>query len=258
MTRKAVGEGATTKKGSATSRTRSRGKSDTRRELLLAAERVFATRGIASATIKEINKEAGQRNESAIHYHFGSRDAIIEALIEMRTTPINALREQMLREARERANGKPLDSKTIVRCTLMPLVRMAFNEEGPHYYVRFLAQLRLDSAAWRKFSGRSHDSGLIGCVNALLEAKPFIPPPIIRQRFRLMFYMHLTALAALEQSQAEKGNRSYSPEFEVRVEELVTAAAAIFDAPLSPETLVAIRAAREAGVPGYEVPGVPL
>ena len=65
--------------------------SDTKMGLLLAAERLFATQGIAATTIRQINTEAGQKNSSAIHYHFGSRDAILDAIIAIRVAPANAL-----------------------------------------------------------------------------------------------------------------------------------------------------------------------
>ena len=45
------------------------------RELLLAAgARHFAERGIHGAQMREVVRAAGQANDSAVHYHFGSRD----------------------------------------------------------------------------------------------------------------------------------------------------------------------------------------
>ena len=57
-------------------------KTDTRTGLLLAAERLFALQGVAATTIRQINAAAGQRNQSAIHYHFGSRDGILDAIMD--------------------------------------------------------------------------------------------------------------------------------------------------------------------------------
>ena len=51
----------------------------TRDKLLDAATALFAGRGVANVSLAEIVRAAGQRNASAIHYHFGGRDHVVEA-----------------------------------------------------------------------------------------------------------------------------------------------------------------------------------
>lgn len=46
-----------------------------------AAEIVFARDGIHAARLRDINALAGQRNPSALHYHFGSRMGLVEAIM---------------------------------------------------------------------------------------------------------------------------------------------------------------------------------
>ena len=53
----------------------------TREELILAAERLFSEFGIDAVSLRQINAAAGQRNSSAAHYHFGSKDALIAATL---------------------------------------------------------------------------------------------------------------------------------------------------------------------------------
>ena len=55
--------------------------SGTRERLLRGAEHVFARSGI-DAPIREIHVLAGQRNASAVQYHFGSKQALMQAIIE--------------------------------------------------------------------------------------------------------------------------------------------------------------------------------
>ena len=52
--------------------------------LISTAERLFAERGLEAVSLSEINRDAGQRNKSALHYHFGSRDGLLKALLEKR------------------------------------------------------------------------------------------------------------------------------------------------------------------------------
>ena len=53
--------------------------SGTREKLLYGAEQVFATRGIDAATVREVNEATGQRNTSAIRYHFSDMRGLLSA-----------------------------------------------------------------------------------------------------------------------------------------------------------------------------------
>jgi len=62
---------------------------ETRARLLRAGERLFAERGIHQVRLREINALAGQRNSSALHYHFGSRDGLVEAILSEHQTSMD-------------------------------------------------------------------------------------------------------------------------------------------------------------------------
>jgi AcrR family transcriptional regulator len=61
----------------------------TRARLLRAGERLFAEHGIHRVRLREINALAGQRNSSALHYHFGSRDGLVEAILSEHQTAMD-------------------------------------------------------------------------------------------------------------------------------------------------------------------------
>ena len=69
---------------------------ETRERMLDVAERLFAAHGIEKVSVREIVRGSGQRNVSAAQYHFGSRDALIAALIERRIRVIDAMRHARL------------------------------------------------------------------------------------------------------------------------------------------------------------------
>ena len=50
--------------------------------LLEAGEYLFARYGVHGPTLRELNARAGQRNPSALHYHFGSRDGLVLAILQ--------------------------------------------------------------------------------------------------------------------------------------------------------------------------------
>ena len=49
-------------------------------ELLLVAERLFSAHGVAGVSTREIARAAGQKNHSAVAYHFGSKEGLAEEL----------------------------------------------------------------------------------------------------------------------------------------------------------------------------------
>lgn len=61
----------------------------TKERLLRAGERLFAEHGIDRVRLREINALAGQRNPSALHYHFGTRDGLVEAILSEHQTAMD-------------------------------------------------------------------------------------------------------------------------------------------------------------------------
>src|SRR4051794_21505988 len=74
----------------------------TRAALLRAGEHLFARHGLDQVSVQDINRLAGQRNASAVHYHFGSREGLIEAISEKHQTRVDALRAAALEHFEER------------------------------------------------------------------------------------------------------------------------------------------------------------
>src|SRR5207244_3912855 len=56
--------------------------SKTREKLVDEAARAFAARGVFTASLIDITRRAGQKNRGALHYHFGSRNGVICAVLE--------------------------------------------------------------------------------------------------------------------------------------------------------------------------------
>lgn len=129
----------------------SRDRSDARDRLLLAAERLIAERGL-DAPLRDVAVEAGQRNNSAVHYYFGSRDGLIQAVIDRRQAPLEARRLELLAE--HEASGAGDDVRSLVRILVEPMFHVPY-EDGASHYARFLEQVRtlltdqlLDFSQW--------------------------------------------------------------------------------------------------------------
>jgi len=61
------------------------------------AELLFAAHGVDGVSVRQITREAGQRNSTAVAYHFGSRDGLLRAVLEHHLDQV-MLRHQALLE----------------------------------------------------------------------------------------------------------------------------------------------------------------
>ena len=59
-----------------------------------------------NVSLAEIVRAAGQRNTSAIHYHFGSRDAVLQAILERHVPVIRERRMELLALAEARDDAR--------------------------------------------------------------------------------------------------------------------------------------------------------
>ena len=82
---------------------------ETKQRILNAAEHLFATDGYHATSLRVITT-AATVNLAAVNYHFGSKEALLEAVIVRRLSPLNEVRlgklEALLKKAKQ-ANEVP-------------------------------------------------------------------------------------------------------------------------------------------------------
>ncbi|HEX4507479.1 MAG TPA: TetR/AcrR family transcriptional regulator [Alphaproteobacteria bacterium] len=110
----------------------------TRAKLIAVAERLFADKGVEGVSLAEINRVARQRHSNACHYHFGSKDGLIQAILEKHVPAISANRNAMF-DAMEVAGGGSLAE--VVRAFVRPVAAKLFDPNGGKEFIRFNAQL---------------------------------------------------------------------------------------------------------------------
>lgn len=168
--------------------------SPTRDKLIAAAEQLFATQGIEAAQLRDVVRAAGQANDSAVHYHFGSRDGLLVAIVERHIAAMEPERRAQLDELRER--GTTHDLAALVTALVVPTVRKLDTASGRHF-LRIAAQL----------AGRVglHDDGTPSAVlgTALYEeltllrvaCAHLVPDAVAVERLEAMIFMFTAALA---------------------------------------------------------------
>ena len=106
---------------------------DTRTHILDTAERLFAGRGIDAVSIRDLVEAAGV-NLAAVHYHFGSREELVRAVIERRIVPMNAERLRLLDEVEQAAGEVTPKLEDILRAFVAPVFRLV----GQHPHLGWL------------------------------------------------------------------------------------------------------------------------
>ncbi|MDX2378872.1 MAG: TetR/AcrR family transcriptional regulator [Acidimicrobiia bacterium] len=87
--------------------------SATRDSLVDAGRELFAREGVFSVPLSQVVTHAGQRNESALHYHFGGRQGLLNAIIESHNAPIELRRRSVLDALEDEPRTPGLDELVV-------------------------------------------------------------------------------------------------------------------------------------------------
>lgn len=197
--------------------------------LLLAAERLFALHGIDGVSLRQIAMAAGSANNSAVHYHFGSKDGLIEAILAYRLPQLISERRLLTTQC------DPGDLRSRFGAHYLPVLNMA--EAPDNHYVTFIEQLqRRDLARGRSSlalpeEGKRSDENFRQDVGGLLT---HIDDEQLR-RMRIVDAQLLCLHAAVDREHAITSNTKLPP-FELFVSALLDGITGFLAAPISATT----------------------
>jgi len=143
----------------------------TRKALLDAAERLFAEHGVYAMSNRQISEAAGQGNNTAVSYHFGTKADLVRAIVRRHAEQIESIRVGMLADI-----GDSSDLRDWVDCSVRPVTQHLETLGCPSWYARFIAQVSADPALYaiteEEFYGASPslwklEDGLTRCVPGL-------------------------------------------------------------------------------------------
>lgn len=111
----------------------------TRDKLVEAAVELYGDRSIDAVSLREIGARAGQRNPNVLQYHFGSREGLLQAIVDNHAARIATLRERYYQRAA--ANEWPA-AEAAARVFAMPVIE--YVEQSPEglNFVRIVSQIR--------------------------------------------------------------------------------------------------------------------
>jgi len=127
---------------------RRRKRADSRREattlaIVVAAESLFGQQGVDAVSLRQIGAAIGAKNTAVVLYHFGDKEALIEAILAHRLPSFEMRRAELVREF---AESEP-DMAAVLRALWLPLFEQR-NAEGRRSYAAFLSSLGRSQWAW--------------------------------------------------------------------------------------------------------------
>jgi len=119
---------------------------DTKEKILETAAQLFGEQGVAGTSLRQIIAKADV-NLAAIHYHFGSKESLLDELIHRKADPVNRERLDRLCRLEAEAGDKPVAVEAILEAFFVPTAAAA--EQNP-LFVRVM--------------GRIHSEGLMPAI----------------------------------------------------------------------------------------------
>ncbi len=106
----------------------------TERRLISAAERLFAEHGVGAVSLRGV-MQAAQTNVAAVHYHFGSKQALLEAVLRSRLDQVSRERDPLLLEL----SDADVTVRDLANAFVRPVV--AVLNSGGEFWIRLVGQL---------------------------------------------------------------------------------------------------------------------
>jgi AcrR family transcriptional regulator len=166
----------------------------TRDHLLDTAERLFAERGIAGVSLREVRIASGARNTAAIQFHFGDREGLYRALMERHMPRIARIQQQLFDDALEHSG--PEDARALVEVLVRPTNDYLQRGPSERAWIQIMGSMAsLPDLHLKQMAAAAPDAGVrAGALLYRLLVREF-PETVARERLIVLAQtsVHLTA-----------------------------------------------------------------
>lgn len=156
-----------------------RPRADTKHLILDAAEKLFSEKGVEGVSLRSLTKEAGV-NLAAVHYHFGSKEAVVKAVFLRRVRPVNRERLAMLDAMERQGTGQVED---ILAALMTPALRLARDTVRGRRFMRLCARFYSEPAGYLEETFEEEFAEVLARFElAFGKALPGVPRRDLRRR----------------------------------------------------------------------------
>lgn len=144
--------------------------SDTKEQIINVAERLFAERGFAGTTLRNVVSEA-KVNLAAVHYHFGSKEDLFRAVIARLARPI--VEQELALLAELQAGNKVPSVEAILTAILKPCLEiLAQDQDNLLTRARFMGRCRTEPEPIQSIAAQEFAASVEAFLDALQRALP--------------------------------------------------------------------------------------
>ena len=150
----------------------------TQEAILVAAERLYAEHGMFAVSNRQVSEAAGQGNNAAVGYHFGTKADLVRAIEQKHRWPVEQRREQMVADLLKSGpkKGQSAEMRDWVACLVRPLTDHLEALGNPTWYARFAAQAMTDPAYYNIIvKGALSSPSLVQVVDSINQCLPDLP-----------------------------------------------------------------------------------
>ena len=164
--------------------------------LIHAAIGLFATKGIEGVSLRMVNREAGARNNSALHYHFGNKMGLITETISYIQNWFELNREAQLAALEQKSKTETIRVDEVIDVLIDPYVRLLESETWGHDALCALARFEFDGGD-DIHQVLNQTSGKVARRLRTLLAKscPGISRKVLNQRLNICLFITLQGFA---------------------------------------------------------------
>ncbi|QUQ63588.1 TetR/AcrR family transcriptional regulator [Kutzneria sp. CA-103260] len=171
----------------------------TRDAILTAAERLFAEHGVITVSNRQISEAAGQGNNTAVGYHFGTKADLVRAIVRRHTDELERLRDRMVADA-----GDSTDLRVWVACLVRPATEHLAELGSPTWFARCAAQMMADPELRSVIIEEALSTpGLRAVLDGINRCVPDLPAPIRAERDEMARHLIVQMTAERERALAE-------------------------------------------------------
>lgn len=182
---------------------------DAKEALVKAAEKLIAERGLDAVSDREIARAAGQKNNSAVQYHFGDRAGLINAILDFRMIPLNQKRHEMLDELLN--HKEPPTTRDLVKVLLLPYMENLKTSREESSYTSLVCHLFQRGNHQIAAMDTPRSSSLVRMTEAFGTTLPHLSVKELRARLAFMGSIVIHTVARWDQ-QCRLDPETWTPE----------------------------------------------
>ena len=203
---------------------------DTKQRILDTAERLIADQGYAATSLRNIIGEAGV-NLAAVHYHFGSKEDLLDELILRKAGAVNQQRLELLDRYEAEAGGGPVPVEKVLSAFFEPMIQAG--GRSPQF-VKLMGRMQSEGLIPSIVAKHFHPT-FARFLTALRRSLPQLPEAELRSRLQFMIGAMSHAVCAERQVPMEAGRAVEIPEFRTTIRRLMSFLSGGLQAPATAE-----------------------